>query len=74
MILFTKTNQMHAGVLGARFMKKWSHLDEAIVLFTENHWQTSATLMIFLSHIKTQCAHVADVRIILDKASTHCSD
>ena len=62
------------GVFGAKLMKNWSDFDEALALFTENSWQTNATLMIYLSHIRMQHAHVADVGMMLDKASTHCSD
>ena len=65
---------MHTGVLGANLTKEWCVLDEALVLFTENHWQTNANLMTCLSHIRMQHAHVSDVGTILDKASTHCSD
>ena len=42
--------------------------------FRWNYWQTNATLMIYLSHIRMENAHVAGVEMILDKASTNCSN
>ena len=62
------------GVFGAKLMKDWSDFDESLVLFTENHWHANANLMIYLSHIRMRHDHVANVGMMLDKASTHCSD
>ena len=55
-------------------MKEQSDIDEAPFLFAENHWQKNSTLMTYLSHIRMKHSHIADVGMILDKASTHCSD
>jgi OTU-like cysteine protease/DDE superfamily endonuclease len=64
------------GVFGANLMREWSKYKGATVLFTEKHWQTSATVIIYLESLRKMYHHAGKkvIGLIWDKASSHNSE
>jgi hypothetical protein len=62
------------GTFGARLMREWSTYTSSTVLFTENHWQSSATILIYLEKLRQVYAGVKAIGLVWDKASCHCSE
>lgn len=59
------------GVFGGTLMRRWSSFRDAQVLFTENHWQTEATMKLYIHLIKLTFADKENIGLIIDKASMH---
>ena len=62
------------GTFGARLMKEWSGYKTSTVLFTENHWQTSSTVIIYLELLRKLYPTKRVIGLIWDKASSHYSE
>ena len=62
------------GTFGARLMKEWSGYKTSTVLFTENHWQTSSTVIIYLESLRKLYPTKRVIGLIWDKASSHYSE
>lgn len=65
MIIFT-------GVFGATLMKKWQSYTESLVMFTEKHWMTAETFILYVAWLMD---HFKGKRIglIIDYAPSHCN-
>ena len=66
MIIFT-------GVFGAKLMKEWKNYTRSLVLFTENHWMTSETFVIYLKWL-LQMYRNKTIGLIIDYAPSHDND
>ena len=62
------------GVFGTRLMKEWSSLDEALVLFTETHWQTISVVIICMNQIIMLYRNLKYIGLTWDLATTNAFD
>ena len=60
------------GVFGAILMKEYQKMTKATVLFTETHWMTSATNMLYFKYL-SNFYKGKKVGLVYDKAPSHCS-
>lgn len=58
------------GVFGATLMKQWKNYRKGLVLFTEKHWMTSETFVIYIKWILLQYSNKT-IGLIIDYAPSH---
>ena len=69
------------GKMGSNLQKEWDKRqkekngkNKSIVLFNENHWQTSYTVMIYLDYLRKKLYYNKEkIGIVWDRASMHNS-
>jgi hypothetical protein len=61
------------GVFGGRLMKQWSQHTESFVLFTEKHWMTTETMVLYLKKMMTFYKG-RTIGLIIDKAPSHTNE
>ena len=60
------------GVFGATLMKKWQQYTTSLVMFTEKHWMTSQTFILYISWLMDMYKGKR-IGLIVDYAPQHCS-
>ena len=60
------------GGLGANLMKKWQTYTRSVVLFTESHWMTSETNILYFQYLR-QCYPDKRIGLVYDNAPSHIS-
>ena len=58
------------GVFGATLMKQWKNYTKSLVLFTENHWMTGETFIIYLKWLLMNYKNKT-IGLIVDYAPSH---
>lgn len=61
------------GVFGGRLMKEWAQHTNSFVLFTEKHWMTTETMVLYLKKLTTFYKG-QKIGVIIDKAPSHTND
>jgi len=60
------------GKFGKNLMKKWQHYEGSIVLFTQNHWMTAETNILYLKYIaELHEGRGMRVGLVYDHVPTH---
>jgi hypothetical protein len=65
MVIFT-------GVFGATLMKKWQTYAQSLVMFTEKHWMTAETFILYVSWLMDYYKGKR-IGLIIDYAPSHCN-
>ena len=59
------------GVFGATLMTKWQDYKTSAVLFTENHWMTAETNILYLQYLLDMYDYKKRIGLIYDHAPSH---